>query len=875
MPSFPLTAAKKSPLPAFEAYLAYICVRRPEQTARELDRLLGQFISPQLRAQLKGLPAKSAHPILSAVLKTFGYRSVKDMRTKTGIDPERDLEWFIFSGGDRGKGPLPSVFLIPSHNISRTTDFMINISGAKKKYKAKVLDRQVTVLAKQSRGSTPARDIMFLLPQKNRLLVSTTRSALERYLKGRILLPAFRRIKKWRQSTKESDITVITNNTLLRQLPWWNDTQYQTLPENVKNNVRRSLKKMSPAVQEEVTARLREYTGIKSPDTGIEVMICLASAFYEELFKKARRLVFATRAGLAQVKLGENYQRLDFSVVKNPSIMDTVRRALPLKAISRALTRITGRSPFISVQGKTAQKEIAGFPRAVIKNTEKKLKAKKLPRAFLAPWKKYTQTLAPVPTLSDVVPWQVRYTHTQRKKSRPEQDLKTFLSRHLHGDNTWKMTVTPALSSRRLSAYFKQRIDRLNQNRTALRELNRHYQSANPLIRRHHRFSRPPLKGHCEKYIEESIYTTRFGWFGYDQHRWVNRSIYYHRRSRGYSFLLRGQDDTNWLNQSDKPPLVPAGRARLSLVSGAPKGSYALMLCSPFLNLEARLNMAADLERSVYNELDRYLNRLKKTRSHSKTKSIAELRRHQAPVYVDEVYYNPSHDKFYCKLVNGRSYPSPPLVPVLINLLSDYLKNRKTFTGNAVYFYDTAERQGMALRWDSWAAAYLVRSMSERFFDRYTPENGDSDKAVRQFMRSLSPAYPVKSRERLFKNPKSLRRLLDNPVWGRFSSPLKKKPVSRTSRCKQQLRAIERAMSLFRTNNKRYPRSIEGIGVLIQRKKLPSSSRRDPWGREWDYEAMPPGSAKPQQYFLRSLGPDGKPNTRDDINAARHPWPKE
>ena len=82
---------------------------------------------------------------------------------------------------------------------------------------------------------------------------------------------------------------------------------------------------------------------------------------------------------------------------------------------------------------------------------------------------------------------------------------------------------------------------------------------------------------------------------------------------------------------------------------------------------------------------------------------------------------------------------------------------------------------------------------------------------------------------------------------------------------------IATALKLYELDNGVFPTSSEGLKALLSK---PSSALNwngpyierkaiDPWGREYKYKC--PGTHRPYDYDLYSLGRDGKENTKDDV----------
>jgi type II secretory pathway pseudopilin PulG len=78
------------------------------------------------------------------------------------------------------------------------------------------------------------------------------------------------------------------------------------------------------------------------------------------------------------------------------------------------------------------------------------------------------------------------------------------------------------------------------------------------------------------------------------------------------------------------------------------------------------------------------------------------------------------------------------------------------------------------------------------------------------------------------------------------------------ARAASDMERIKNALEAFRVSQGEYPASTSGLGSYGL-----TNAPTDPWGRAYDYQ--------PQKYTftLRSLGPDGKGDTSDDVSAAK------
>ncbi|MDV3239301.1 MAG: type II secretion system major pseudopilin GspG [Gammaproteobacteria bacterium] len=95
---------------------------------------------------------------------------------------------------------------------------------------------------------------------------------------------------------------------------------------------------------------------------------------------------------------------------------------------------------------------------------------------------------------------------------------------------------------------------------------------------------------------------------------------------------------------------------------------------------------------------------------------------------------------------------------------------------------------------------------------------------------------------------------------------------ARITKARQDIRALESALNLYRLDNYTYPTTDQGLEALVQRPTSPEPPRwkeggyvdrlpMDPWQRPYQY--LSPGSHGAVDIY--SAGPDGQSGTDDDI----------
>lgn len=101
--------------------------------------------------------------------------------------------------------------------------------------------------------------------------------------------------------------------------------------------------------------------------------------------------------------------------------------------------------------------------------------------------------------------------------------------------------------------------------------------------------------------------------------------------------------------------------------------------------------------------------------------------------------------------------------------------------------------------------------------------------------------------------------------WREFDTLARALDAAKAARALSDLQTLAAALEIYRRERGSYVVADTGVALVdhLNPRFTPLFVRVDPWHRPYEYEGAP------ASYTLRSLGPDGKPNTPDDVTVRK------
>ena len=426
------------------------------------------------------------------------------------------------------------------------------------------------------------------------------------------------------------------------------------------------------------------------------------------------------RNGASQFNVKVHAQGFQEESGIGPIPMDEVRRALAWLGPDHQSFSVVGREP-----APTDLPTLTSWVRRV----QREFEIRGLPSAGLDKLAQLLADRAPLPALENRVPW----TLTAYAPLRPQpsltqaaslRDYFLFLDLPVHRP----VKVVPGDKSI-LETSFRSEVDILNRNRALTFEFVDSFQKQRPWVDQLNRFQAEHLDRGVSRYVRESAWITRGGWFGYDQHELINRQVVWALQTKDYVVFHSGARESDWLLEfapAAAPGLAP-GVARF--LDRVPEGVNRVSVSRVLTRLPAFIEWLGALESRTHADVQGYLDAAQALVSASASLEQAqrEIRGLKMPELIGSVHLDPATRQVYALLPTGDApllLPRPRLVPVMQELLEDYAARADEVGGSLSYTRsgDGAWEFTTVQRWD--AVTTLTRTVGNALVAAYlsTPD---------------------------------------------------------------------------------------------------------------------------------------------------------
>jgi hypothetical protein len=284
--------------------------------------------------------------------------------------------------------------------------------------------------------------------------------------------------------------------------------------------------------------------------------------------------------------------------------------------------------------------------------------------------------------------------------------------------------ITPDQGRSFLETCFRGETEAMNRNRELGLAFEDSLQPQNPWCLQENRFAMARLDGGVARYTRESVWTSRTGLFGYDQHELVNRKVVHARRLGDYLVYHRGAKGSPWLAELTSGSSGQVAPGVAALLDRVPEGANYVSIQRYLQRLPLYLGWVDALESRLHADVRAYLKKAQAAVDSSANLESAKhaIRGMKMPGLVGSVNIHPDTHEVYALLPSGNlplMLPRPKIVPLVQTLFEDYAAQADSLGGSLVYTrvgdgsYQFTAMQSTA------ALTMLTRTVGNALFENY------------------------------------------------------------------------------------------------------------------------------------------------------------
>ena len=486
--------------------------------------------------------------------------------------------------------------------------------------------------------------------------------------------------------------------------------------------------------------QFRMQLGVRDLDELMDYVECIAVATMEQGvdFISGRLLAFEGFTVAASLKGG--FVEFNADMYSSRFQAETSSGALPMDQVKQALAWLGPDVQSFTVTGKTPQKKESPVLSAWAKRVQKKCQAKGLDWPGMTRFVEMLDALRPVPKVASESPWILTMHAPLHPAPSLEEaaNLEEYLAM-LGGPVYCPVKVMPDQGRDFLETCFREETEALNRNRELGWEFENSIQKQNPWCIQENRFHMAPLDGGVTRYTRESVWTSRSGFFGYDQHELVNRKVTHARRVGDYLVTHRGAQGSSWLAGLKANPSGRIAPGVTDLLDRVPEGANHVSVQRVLQNVPRWMGFVDALESRLHSDVRQYLEKAQAAVDEGDDLDAAKhaIRGMKMPLVIGSVCLDSETKKVYALLPAGNMplmLPRPKVVPLVRELLEDYAAQADSVGGSLVYTRIKDESFQFSAMQSTEALTTFTRTVGNALVENYLA----SQEGMMKLQRTLS-----------------------------------------------------------------------------------------------------------------------------------------
>lgn len=663
-------------------------------------------------------------------------------------------------------------------------------------------------------------------------------------------------IAKAVQAYADRDLTIMLSPGMLKsQIPSL-QAQLAPMAEPLFMQLRMGLSMMPPAQRMAVDARLRLQFGIDGLDQLLDYVEAYATGIYRVALERIAGLLTNLDGLTVSLNIGQTFQQMAFALYSQDIQAQT--QSLPVDGIKQALPSLPGGKDVLVAVGKTSEAKPSELGTAILAAIEEELSAKGLPLDGFQALRDFYNAKPQHTPLTSRADWTI-----QTIGSIPEEiDFSQFNSldellqyagkRLKSGKLAVPVTLMSGMEADVVAQYYAETAAMLTQrgeNYAAMREK---LPFREPMIDVSGQFKQEDLGDGLQQLTLEKIYTTRRGFFGYQQHALINRQIVMHQHTSNYELLYTPGPDPAAMKAVVDNQSAPVPGATLKLLDQAPEGMVALSSLRLLHAVPGLIDTLAGVEGIVHRELDAFLAKAQEIVDASGPEDIAQKlldAKLSLPLALVSLNLDES-GKVYAILPGNLHYPRPAVMPSVQKLFSELSANVSDMGGSASFMATQPDVWEFSSIQSTEGLAFMVKSVVNAFYDTYmmAPEG------MEQLFGTVQHPADFQDLE--------AEQLLVNPVWEALMNAeglpwVEAKHRAKRSRTVADMRAMGTAFGSYQVDNNVFP--IHPAETEIQELEVYPNYYEGATADAWGMPIVYVSDAEGQNYLLISYGQDGAP----------------
>ncbi len=500
------------------------------------------------------------------------------------------------------------------------------------------------------------------------------------------------------------------------------------------------LERIPQEAKQQIEMQMRMQLGVRDLEQLVDYAECMVIATLEQLIDFISGRMLAFEGFTMAANLQDGFVEFNASLHSSRFKAETCTKSVPMDQVKRALAWLGSDYQSFTVSGKKIQPKASPILLAWAKRVQKQCEKKKLAWPGLVRFVEMLDELRPVPKVESRMPWII----STRAPLHPAPSLEDaasledyFVSLELPVYRSVK--ITPDQGRDFLEACFREETEALNKNRELGQGFANTFQKQKPWCLHQNRFQMSPLDGGVTRYTRESVWTSRSGIFGYDQHALVNRKVVNARRVGDYLVYHRGAQASSWLAGLEANQSRRIAPGVIDLLDRVPEGANYVSVLRVLQDLPQWVGWVGAMESRLHADAHKYLQKAQAAVDSSSDLENAKykIRGMKMPMIIGSVNIHPETKQIYALLPAGNMplmLPRPKVIPLVEKLFEDYAAQADSVGGSLVYTKVSDESCQFAMLQSTAALTTLTRTVGNALFENYLATQERQAQLQRQIM---------------------------------------------------------------------------------------------------------------------------------------------